>query len=226
MSHVSRMGLRINRDTFTPEEHERFSGRLLESLEALEVLLGRPGFGEGPGTLGAELELFLVDAAGLPCPVNLELLARTSDPRLTVEMNRYNLECDLQPGPLAGRPFTKQAAECEGALAEVRRAAALVGARVVMAGMLPTLREEDLASGLLTPISRYRVLSATFHRRWQRRQVTLSGEESLTLKWTDVTLGGATSAMQYHLRVDPRAFARTYNAAQLATPLAVAVGAN
>jgi gamma-glutamyl:cysteine ligase YbdK (ATP-grasp superfamily) len=220
------MGLHIERDSFAPEDFACFSLRLEECLEALEGLLGRPGFGVGPSTLGAELELFLVDEAGLPAPVNLRVLARTEDPRLTVELDRFNLECDLRPGPLAGRPFTALGAQCEDALAEVRRAAASEGARGVMVGMLPTLREEDLASGMLTPMPRYQVLSDTFHRRWRRREVTISGRDSLTLQWSEVTLGGVSSSMQYHLRVDPEAFARTYNAAQLATALALAVGAN
>jgi len=39
-------------------------GRLDECLVALGRLLQRPGFGTGPATVGAELELFLVDGQG------------------------------------------------------------------------------------------------------------------------------------------------------------------
>ncbi|MGZ3458216.1 MAG: glutamate--cysteine ligase, partial [Archangium sp.] len=159
------MGLQIQKETFEPEEYERFSQRLAESLDVLGQVLARPGFGVGPRTIGAELELFLIDAAGFPLPVNRQVLGRTVDPRVTVELDRFNLECNLRPAPLAGRPFTAMRAEFESALAEVRRAAGTLGARVAVTGILPTLREADLGSGAMTGLARYRALSAAIRRR-------------------------------------------------------------
>src|SRR5690242_868580 len=100
------MGLQIQKETVEAEEYERFAQRLTESLEVLRTVLERPGFGVGPRTIGAELEMFLVDAAGYPLPVNRQVLGQTMDPRVTVELDRFNLEVNLQWGPLAGRPFT------------------------------------------------------------------------------------------------------------------------
>jgi gamma-glutamyl:cysteine ligase YbdK (ATP-grasp superfamily) len=220
------MGLQIERDSFTPEDHERFSARLREGLEALRLLLARPGFGEGPRTLGAELEIFLVDGSGRPLPVNQQVLERTEDPRLAVELARFDLECNLRPVPLAGHSFTALGAECEDVLAEARRAAAAQGARVVMIGILPTLRAEDAGPGAMTPLPRYRVLAATFPSRRETVVGTMSREDSLTLPWNDITLAGAATSMQYHLRVEPEEFARAYNAAQLASAPVLAVGAN
>ncbi|HEX8701313.1 MAG TPA: glutamate--cysteine ligase, partial [Myxococcaceae bacterium] len=70
------MGLAIEREDFTPEDHLRFAQRLSESLEALRRVLQRPGFGAGPRTVGAELEMFLVDSAGFPLPVNRQVLGQ------------------------------------------------------------------------------------------------------------------------------------------------------
>jgi gamma-glutamyl:cysteine ligase YbdK (ATP-grasp superfamily) len=221
------MGLAIQRETFEPEEYERFSRRLTESLEALRQVLARPGFGVGPRTIGAELEMFLVDAAGFPLPVNRQVLGQTMDPRVTVEIDRFNLEVNLRPAPLAGRPFTAMRAEFESALAEVRRAAATQGARVAVTGILPTLREADLGSGAMTGMPRYRALSASIRRlRQEPFRVVIGGEDPLTLEWDDVSLEGANTSLQYHLRVDPADFARTYNAAQLATAPVLAVSSN
>ena len=121
------MGLQIEKETFEDEEYTRFSQRLDESLDVLGEVLARPGFGQGAPTIGAELEMFLVDAAGFPLPINRQVLRQTVDPRVTVEISRFNLECNLRPGPLAGRPFTALREEFESALAEVRRAAATPG---------------------------------------------------------------------------------------------------
>ena len=220
------MGLQIQKETFEPEEYERFSQRLTESLEALGKVLARPGFGVGPRTIGAELEMFLVDAAGFPLPVNRQVMGQTMDPRVTVEIDRFNLECNLRPAPLAGRPFTAMRAEFESALAEVRRAAATLGARVAVTGILPTLREADLG-GALTGMPRYRALSAAILRRRQEPiRVVINGEDTLTLEWDDVTVEGANTSLQYHLRVDPADFARMYNAAQLVTAPVLAVSGN
>ncbi len=198
------MGLQIQKETFEPEEYERFSQRLADSLEALRRILARPGFGVGPRTIGAELEMFLVDAAGFPLPVNRQVLGQTMDPRVTVEIDRFNLECNLRPGPLAGRPFTAMREEFESALAEVRRAAATQGARVAVMGILPTLREKDLGMGSMTAMPRYRALSAAIRRRRREEplRVVIGGEDSLTLEWDDVTLEGANTSLQYHLRVE------------------------
>jgi hypothetical protein len=221
------MGLAIEREEFSPEDYRRFSQRLLENLEALRTLLRRPDFGVGPRTIGAELELFLVDSAGFPLPVNRQVLGQTVDPRVTLEIDRFNLECNLRPAPLAGRPFTALREEFEGSLREVRRAAATQGAQVVVTGILPTLREADLGSGALTGMPRYRALSAALRNRRQTPfQVSISGEDTLSLTWDDVTLEGANTSLQFHLRVEPSEFARVYNAAQLATAPALAVSAN
>ncbi|MCP3139039.1 glutamate--cysteine ligase family protein [Pyxidicoccus xibeiensis] len=221
------MGLAIEQEEFRPEDYERFSRRLEESLEALRGLLARPGFGVGKCTIGAELELYLVDAGGFPLPVNRQVLSQTVDPRVTLELDRFNLEVNLRPGPLAGRPFTALRAEFEDTLGEVRRAAATQGARVAVIGILPTLREADLGSGALTGMPRYRALSAAIRkRRAAPFQVSIKGEEALTLTWDDVTLEGANTSLQYHLRVTPAHFARMYNAAQLATAPVLAVSGN
>jgi gamma-glutamyl:cysteine ligase YbdK (ATP-grasp superfamily) len=221
------MGLPIQQEDFQPDAYERFSLRLAESLEALRGLLSRPGFGVGPATIGAELEVFLVDAAGFPLPVNRQVLAQTVDSRVTLELDRFNLETNLRPGPLAGRPFQFLRAELEDTLGEMRRAAATQGARVAVIGILPTLREADLGSGALTGQPRYRALSAAIRKRRNAPlQVAIAGEDALTLAWDDVTLEGANTSLQYHLRVAPADFARAYNAAQLATAPVLAVAGN
>ena len=69
------MGLSIDRERFDPVDYRRFERRLDECLLALGRLLERPGFGVGPTTVGAELELFLVDERAHALPAT-----RPSDP--------------------------------------------------------------------------------------------------------------------------------------------------
>ena len=82
------MGTEILRETFDERDYARFAGRLEQCLADLGQLLSRPGFGAGPVTIGAELELFLVDGAAWPLPLNQAVRARAADPRIAVELSR------------------------------------------------------------------------------------------------------------------------------------------
>ena len=97
------MGIEIDRERFDDADYPRFSERLERCLEALARLLERPGFGVGPRTIGAELELFLVDDDGRPLAKNQAILSDVGDPRLTLELDRFNLEVNPSPSSLAGR---------------------------------------------------------------------------------------------------------------------------
>ncbi len=221
------MGLEIDRETFDAETYRVFASRLGVSLSVLERLLARPGFGHGARSLGAELEVSLVDDAGSPLHVNEDVLAESVDPRLTVELDRFNLESNLRPGPLAGRPFAFLAGEMRDALAEMRRAAGLHGAQVAMIGILPTLTERDLESHAMTDASRYRALSASLRQlRQEPFLLQIQGEDELRVRCRDVTYEGAATSLQLHLRVAPEDFAAVYNAVQLATPAVLAASGN
>ncbi len=221
------MGLQVERDTFTDEDHARFGQRLRDCLCVLRDVLARPGFGVGPQTIGAELELFLIDAAGCPLPMNEAVLAAAAHPHLALEADRFNLECQTPPVELAGRPFTRLGEHLDEALAAVRAAAARHGARIVTIGILPTLRESDLQPEALSRSARYRALSAGLRRLRQAPfEATIVGSDSLHVHCDDVTLEGANTSWQVHLKIAPAEFARTFNAAQIAVAPVLAAAGN
>src|SRR4029450_3564492 len=123
------MGIEIDRERFDDADYPRFSERLGRCLGALGRLLERPGFGVGPRTIGAELELFLIDDHGRPLARNQAVLADAGDPRLTLERDRFTLEITPSPSSLAGRPLTGLGRQLEGALASVRATARSHGGR-------------------------------------------------------------------------------------------------
>ena len=221
------MGLEIDRESFEPAEYERFEHRLRRSLEALEVVLARPRFGEGPPSIGAELEIDLVDARGRPLCEAEAILAAAADPRLCLEIDRFNLEINSRPVALAGRPFAALTRDLDEALGAVRRAARSHGGRVAAIGILPTLGPADLGPGAINDRKRYRALAASLRRaRNGPFRVHIEGGDALDANVDDVSLEGANTSFQIHLRTTPEAFARTYNAAQLATGVVLAVAGN
>jgi len=221
------MGAPIDREAFEESEYREFARRLRVQLAVLEAVLARPGFGSGPPTLGAELELFLIDPAGRPASCNADVMARAAHPAVTLETDRFDLECATTPVALAGRPFSTLGQELRATTAQIRAAAGTVGARPLAIGILPTLAAADLQHEALSDGARYRVLSAGLRRlRGEPFAMRIVGEEALDVSCDDVTFEGATASWQVHLRVPPQAFARTYNAAQIATAPVLAAAVN
>ena len=221
------MGTEIARDTFGERDYARFRERLDQCLADLGVILGRPGFGAGPVTIGAELELFLVDDAALPLPRNQAVRALAGDPRIALELNRFNLELNASPALLAGRPFAALARELDQLLARVGNAAQAHRGRIALIGILPTLSRAHLDLSMVTDTARYRALDRGLRRlRGGPFVIRISGAEPLELTSEDVTLEGANTSFQLHLRVAPGDFTRIYNAVQMATGPALAVAGN
>ncbi|MFO0573958.1 MAG: glutamate--cysteine ligase [Polyangia bacterium] len=221
------MGQEIEQACFSEADYQVFREQLKSDLLALEVVLSRPGFGAGETTIGIELELNLIDAEAQPLPRNAEILKDLRDPRVKLELDRFNLEINGSPLPLRGKPFTALGAETAETLAGVRKGAAAHGGRVVMVGILPTLRTEHLHPEALTDTARYRALSDGLRRlRQGPLRVRIDGEDPLELEWDDATFEGANTSLQVHLRVPAAEFADMYNAAQLAAAPVLACAGN
>ena len=221
------MGTEITREKFSERDYVRFAERLERCLSDLGQLLGRPGFGAGPVTIGAELELFLVDGAARPLPLNQAVRALAADPRVALELSRFNLELNSSPALLAGRPFTALAGELGVLLDRVGAAARAHHGRIALIGVLPTLSQAHLGAGAVTGTARYRALDRGLRRlRQGPLQIKISGAEPLELTSEDIALEGANCSFQVHLRVAPGDFTRVYNAVQLATAPALAVAGN
>ncbi|HYB17229.1 MAG TPA: glutamate--cysteine ligase [Streptosporangiaceae bacterium] len=221
------MGIQISADTFDERDYARFRERLEQCLAELGRLLQQPGFGAGPVTIGAELECFLVDGATLPLPRNQAIRAAVADPRITLELSRFNLELNASPVPLAGRPFAALGDELDLLLGRVGDAARAHQGRIALIGILPTLAEAHLHPGVITDAPRYRALDRGLVRlRRGPAQIRIAGDEPLDIAIRHVAPEGANTSFQVHLRVAPEDFARTYNAAQLASAPVLAVAGN
>ncbi len=221
------MGTEITREEFGERDYARFRERLEQCLSDLGRLLDQPGFGTGPATIGAELELCLVDDAARPLARNQAVCALAADPRITLELNRFNLELNSSPVLLAGRPFTALAGEFGQLLDRVGDAARAHDGRIALIGILPTLSPAHLDLGMVTDTARYLALDRGLRRlRKGPFLIRIGGAEPLELTSEHVTLEGANTSFQVHLRVAPQEFTRVYNAVQLATAPALAAAGN
>lgn len=221
------MGQEIEHDNFSAQDFEEFQQRLLENLQGLKTLLANPDFGKGPASIGAELELYLVDKNARPLPMNREVIGRSGHKQLALELNRFNLEYNLSPVPAAGNPFAQLEEEMIYAIQLVNEQLAHENGFALPIGILPTLKRNDFGLQAMTDESRFYALTKALQRlRGRMFCIRIDGEDPISLRSHDVTLEGANCSMQVHFRVNPSRFADTFNALQFVTPVVLALGAN
>ncbi len=205
----------------------RFIAHLLRDIHALEHMLDTGLIESGVHRIGAEQELFLVDAAWHPAPRALDILERIDDPHYTTELGLFNLEINLDPLVFEADCLSQLEGQLNRSLATVRAAAHQCGAEVVLSGILPTLRKSDLALTNMTPKPRYRMLNTVLTQlRGGDYEFQLKGADELSLKHDSVMLEAGCTSFQVHYQVEPAEFPQCYNIAQVMTAPLLAAAAN
>ena len=200
---------------------------LLADLRALELMLDGGQVERGVGRIGAEQEMFLVDAGMRPAFVAEDVLRQVADPRLTTEIARFNLEANLTPRLLEGDCFSRMEAEVKELIGRVRAGARGHGADVLLAGILPTLQKSDLTLQSMTPSPRYEQLNrAVMQMRGGPVAVHIKGLDEISLTSDNIMLLSSNTSFQVHLQVAPGEFVPLYNLAQAITAPVLAAAVN
>ncbi len=211
------------------DEHEAklFMKALLADLAALEKLIASGRIESGVRRIGAEQEMFLVDKAMRPKSIAPELLAAVTDPRLTTETGKFNLEANLSPQPFTGRCLHDMEQEALELMALARQGASNLGAEILLTGILPTLRQSDLTLDNLTPGVRYRELNRVLQQlRGGSHTIYIKGLDDLNLTHDNMMLEACCTSFQVHYQVSADEFAALHNWAQAITAPLLAVAAN
>jgi hypothetical protein len=181
---------------------------------------------ENPMT-GLEIELNLVDERAEPAMRNADVLAAIADPDFQTELGQFNIEVNIAPRQLTGggiAAFEKQVRESLNAADGKAQA---VGTRMVMIGILPTLRREHLTAENLSGNPRYALLNEqVFAARGEDLSITIDGVERLHTTADTLAPEAACTSTQFHLQVSPAGFPAMWNAAQAIAGVQVALGAN
>ncbi len=210
----------------SPESCRAHQRAVLRDLEALQEMIEGGQIEAGKRRIGAEQEFFLVDADWRPAPVCIAMLERLPE-AFTTELAAYNLECNLPPLEFGGACLSQLEAGLEGVVAQADEAAQAIGSRVVLAGILPTLRKSDLALENMAPRERYRALDEAMTRAaGGGYNLDIAGFDELSVTHDSVMLESCCTSFQFHFQVAPDEFARLYNLAQAVTAPLVAASAN
>ncbi|MFE6097166.1 glutamate--cysteine ligase [Streptomyces massasporeus] len=221
------MGRDVPALVFTREDRRRYREKMHTDLEVLARMLHESGFESERPRVGLEIELNLVDDAGLPVMRNTDVLQAIADPAWSSELGRFNLEINIPPRQLtAGGPGSWEQA-IRDALNHAEDRAAAVGAHLIMVGILPTLGESDVSGSALSGDPRYRLLNEQiFAARGEDLRIKVDGVERLSTYADTITPEAACTSTQFHLQVDPKEFPHYWNAAQAIAGVQIALAAN
>ena len=222
------MGQEVATSHFTPEDFAEFAARLNAETAWLVRWLEASADAVAPRIGGFELEAWLIDADLRPAPLVEDFLTRLGDPLVVPELATFNSEINGTPQLLRGQALSRLAVELEATWARATRTARTLGARLLMTGILPTLRPEDLDLRHMTPRRRYRALNEQIFRLRHGRPLRLEirGRDRLALVREDVMAEAAATSFQIHLQVAPGEAVRVYNASKILSAPMVAVSAN
>ena len=222
----SRMGVQIESTNADSEALRAFMKRLLGDVRALETMLESGVIESGIRRIGAEQEMFLVDRAMRPAPVNLAVLEHLDD-RFTTELGRFNIEANLPPLVMGGDCLSRLEKELNSVLATARKAAKKERADVLLCGVAPTLKLSDMTLENMTPFPRYRALNdALMALRGDSYQFFVKGSDEVRVSHDSVMLEACNTSFQVHFQVGPDEFAKLYNIAQVATGPVLASAVN
>jgi gamma-glutamyl:cysteine ligase YbdK (ATP-grasp superfamily) len=221
------MGQFFQQEHFSDTQYAAFTETLYQQLQQLKELIDCGHLTDDTPSIGAELEMYLVDEGFVPKLINQQLIADINNPQLQPELNQYNLEFNLSPVNAKGSPFKAMETELSQVLALIQHHAERLNAAVLPIGILPTIRECDLDISCMTDLPRYRVLGRELAAlRGEPFQINIHGQDTLQFSCSEVTLEGVNTSFQLHFKVPPDQFKDMFNTAQIITPLLVAIGAN
>src|SRR3989440_4462734 len=206
---------------------QAFMSALLDDLRALDYLIEDDKIESGVRRVGAEQEMFLIDRHMRPAALALEVLAGIDDQRFTTEIAQFNLEANVTPQVLTGRCFTAMRDELEEMTAKLRERAAVLDADILLAGILPTLRQTDLTLENITPHARYLELNrAMTALRGGPFSIHIKGLDELQIEHDNMMMESCNTSFQIHFQVGPGEFAAAYNIAQAITAPVLAAAVN
>lgn len=209
---------------------QAFMRKLLLDVQAAEYMLHNGWFESDIVRMGAEQEMAIIDCETFrPAFVNMKAMEVLSQyPWADTELATFNLETNLTPRTLTGSCFAEMEAENSEYLRIIDEVLRPLNARVILTGILPTVRKHDMGLNNLTPKPRYKALMEAINRQLigSQYELRLVGIDELHLRHDSPLLEAVNTSFQVHMQVSPENFVQMYNIAQTLTAPVLAIAAN
>ncbi|MFZ8933440.1 MAG: glutamate-cysteine ligase family protein [Bacteriovoracaceae bacterium] len=223
------MGQEIKKTNFCDEDREVFKSRLRSETSILQKHFKHEKL-EDPEIpkIGLEVEAWLVDKNGMPCPRNLEFLENTNHSLLVPELSQYNFELNVDPLPLSKDCFGQMSRQLEYLWSHCEKVSEKMGIHPLLVGILPTLTDDMLSLNNMTQSNRYQALNEQLFYLRKNKDIKIHIEhfDRLDLIKQDIMLEAAATSIQVHLQVGKNKSSQFYNASIIASAPIVALAAN
>jgi gamma-glutamyl:cysteine ligase YbdK (ATP-grasp superfamily) len=221
------MGRELPAITISRQDRRAYREKVRTCLEVFETMLGESRFDAVAQRVGLEIEFNLVDNHGYAAMTNADVLAAIDDPAWTSELGRFNVELDAEPATLSDSVFGLIEESIGNTLAHAFKRAEAAGSRMMMVGMLPSLRHSDIGAHTISSNPRYKLLNdEMLAARGEEIRISIEGTERLLAYVDHILPEAACTSVQCHLQVSPDEFGGYWNAAQSVAGVQVAIGAN
>lgn len=198
------MGSQLVKAITTQKQRKDFVFHLLNDVKAFQYMIQNDLFEKGIQRVGAEQELCIVDKDYRPSLNALKILEKVNDPHLTTELALFNLEINLDPFELTTDCFSKLENQLSTLVKKVNgKANEIEENKILLTGILSTLKKKDLVFENMTPFERYKTLNKVIKDiRGDDFKVHIQGVEELILKHESILFEACNTSFQVHLQVD------------------------
>lgn len=209
-------------------ERKDFLYHLLNDVKALEMMLDRDLFEKGIQRVGAEQELCLVDKNFRPSCNAISVLDKIKDPHFTTELALFNLEINLDPLELKDDCFSQFDHELNKLISYGDAVANKIDdTKIILTGILPTLRKRDMVFKNITPYQRYKVLNKILKDiRGDDFMLKIKGVDELILNHKSILFEACNTSFQVHLQIPIDDMVDKYNWAQAVAGPVLSIAAN
>ena len=200
----------------TTQAKKDFLRNLLDDIQALEFMIVDGMIETGKTRIGAEQEYCLVGADLRPAMTGPKILPTIEDDHFTSELAKWNLEINLDPYEVGPGCFQRLEDQLIALLKLAHDKADRFDSKVILTGILPTIRKSDLEFDNMTPNPRYRVLDNILKTlRGEDFTVSIEGVDEISLRANTILYEACNTSFQIHLQIEPDEFADKYNWAQV-----------
>lgn len=198
------------------KEKERFVKYLLNDIKALEYMIEKDMIEKDITRIGVEQELCLVDSTWRPAPIIMDILPKIDDRHFTTELAKFNLEINLDPIEFKNDCISTLESNLIKNIKKAEKALKSHDAKVILTGILPTIRNKDLEISNMTPLDRYHALAKSLSKlRGGNFEFHISGTDELITAHDTVMFESCNTSYQLHYQVGSNEFVDLYNWAQL-----------
>ena len=209
-------------------ERKEFLYHLLNDVKALEMMLDQDIFEKGIQRVGAEQELCLVDKNFRPSCNAIKVLEQINDKHFTTELALFNLEINLDPLELKNDCFSQIDKDLTKLISHGDNVAnAIDETKIILTGILPTLRKRDMVFKNITPYPRYKVLNKILKDiRGDDFMLKIKGVDELILNHKSILFEACNTSFQVHLQIPVNEMVDKYNWAQAIAGPMLSISAN